>query len=238
MAYRPAGGGGIGFGPSLSPAVKMIMLWNVIIFLLQQLFGFGLTRIAGLVPYAVVLKGFIWQPVTYLFLHGGLFHLLFNMFALWMFGSELEYLWGTRRWLKYYFITGIGAAVTTMAFAWAAYLFDFGNPQAILIPTVGASGAIYGLLLAFGLTFPNRPIFLWFLFPIPARIFVLIFGAIEFISSISYVNDGIGHFAHLGGMVFGYILLRGWPGSGGFRGWRRKRKLSVYDFDDGPPRRR
>lgn len=241
MGYR--GRTGIGFGPSIGPAVKMLLIWNVIFFLLQRIVGFGMTRYLGLVPYSIVTRGFVWQLVTYMFLHGGMWHLLFNMFALWMFGSELEYLWGTRRWLKYYFITGIGAGITTVAFAWASRIFGFGDPRvpAVFIPTIGASGAIYGLLLAFGLTFPNRPIFLYFLFPIPARIFVLVFGAIEFFSSFSHVNDGIGHFAHLGGMVFGYILLRGWPGQGSFRGWKQKRmrrKFKIVESDDDEPWRR
>jgi membrane associated rhomboid family serine protease len=206
----------------------MIMIWNVIFYLLQQLLGFGMTRYLGLIPYSVLGQGMIWQPITYMFLHGGLFHLLFNMFALWMFGSELEYLWGTRRWVKYYFLTGIGAGLTSILFAYGALQMNIGDPRAIYIPTVGASGAIYGLLLAFGLTFPNRPILLYFLFPIPARIFVLIFGAIEFISSFSYANDGVSHIAHLGGMVFGYIFLKGFPGSGRRGKWRRDRLKSQF----------
>ena len=232
MAYRTPR---MGFGPAFSPAVKMLILWNVIFFLLQQIAGRYLIAFGALFPYAVVRHGFVWQLVTYMFLHGGIWHILFNMFALWMFGSELEFLWGTRRWLKYYFLTGVGAGITTVAFAWAAAGLGLGNARAMFIPTIGASGAIYGLLLAFGLTFPNRPIYLYFLFPIPARVFVLIFGGIEFLASISYVNDGIGHFAHLGGMLFGYVYLRGWPGGGAYRRWRRERKrrgLRVVFPDD------
>jgi membrane associated rhomboid family serine protease len=232
MAYRSPSG--FSFGIQLSPAVKMIMLWNGILFLLQQIVGATLTYYLGLVP-GLVAKGFLWQPVTYMFLHGGFVHLLFNMFALWMFGSELEYLWGTRRWVRYYFITGIGAGVTTLIATWVAYALKIGNPLMMGIPTVGASGAIYGLLLAFGLTFPNRRIYLYFLFPIPARLFVLIFGAIEFISSFQFASDGIAHFAHLGGMLIGYILLRGWPGQGLLRSWerrRRSRRFRIVEPDD------
>ncbi|MBU1702467.1 MAG: rhomboid family intramembrane serine protease [Candidatus Eisenbacteria bacterium] len=231
MAFRQSSG--VSFGPRISPAVKMIMIWNVIFYLLQQLLGSSMTRYAGLIPYSVMGQGFLWQPITYMFLHGGLFHLLFNMFALWMFGSELEYQWGTKRWVKYYFLTGIGAGLTTIAFAYVAIKLGFGNPRAIYIPTIGASGAIYGLLLAFGLTFPNRPILLYFLFPIPARIFVLIFGAIEFISSVSQSDDGISHIAHLGGMVFGYIFLKGWPGGSSRDRWRRDKLRSSFRIIEG-----
>jgi membrane associated rhomboid family serine protease len=241
MGYR--GRVGFGFGPSLGPAAKMILIWNVIFFLLQQIIGRGMIEYLGLVPYYVIPRGFVWQLGTYMFLHGDLWHLVLNMFILWMLGSQLEYEWGSRRWLKYYFITGIGAGITTLASAWASEIFGFGDPRipAHLIPTIGASGAVYGLLLAFGLTWPNRRVYLWFLIPIPAKILVLGLCILEFISSVSYVNDGIGHFAHLGGMIFGYILLRGWPGQGLFRRWRqqrRKRNIRLIDSEDDEPWRR
>jgi len=237
MAYRYRGG--ISFGPPLTPAVKMVILWTAIFYMLQLLVGRSLIAWAGLIPYDVVTRGFIWQPVTYMFLHGGFFHILFNMFALWRFGSELELLWGTRRWVRYYFLTGIGAGLTTIAFAWAAFLFGFGDPRAVFIPTIGASGAVYGILLAYGMIFPNRPVYLYFFFPIPAKIFVLFMGLIAFFSSISFVNDGIGHFAHLGGMVFGYFYLKGWPGGGLFRRWPwRRRRLRVISWEDDEDRRR
>ncbi len=150
----------------------------------------------GLRPYLVWRRFYIWQLVTYMFLHGGFMHLLMNLFALWMFGSELEEQWGTRVFIQYFFITGIGAGLCTTLFT--PYSF---------IPTIGASGAIYGILLAFAMTYPNRIIYLNFLFPIKAKYFALIFGLMEFYSTISQRADGIAHIAHLGGMVIGYLYL-------------------------------
>ena len=181
----------------------------------------------GLQPYAVVHRLYLWQLVTYLFLHGGFFHILFNMFALWMFGPDLEQLWGGSEFLKFYFLAGIGAG-----------LFDvvltslFGSPFSL---TIGASGAIYGLLLAFGLTFPDRPIFIWFIIPIKAKWFVLIIGLIEFYSELSGPGSGVAHLAHLGGMLVAFLYLRGSGLSGRmqlhYAEWRRarlRRKFEVY----------
>jgi len=240
----------LSFGPPLSPAVKMLIIWNFIFFLLQQTLGRWLVPSElsldwfsahfGLRPVDVVTRGYVWQLVTYMFLHGGILHIGLNMFALWMFGGELEYLWGSRRWLRYYFITGIGGGVTTIIFAYVAEIFGIraGYPY---IATIGASGSVFGLLLAFGLTFPNRILLVGFFFPMKAKFLVLIFGAIAFFNSVSYANDGVGHFAHLGGMIFGYILLRGWPGQGMFRRWkqqRMRRKFRVIESDDDEPWRR
>src|SRR5262249_35553535 len=133
-------------------------------------------------PASVIRHLWVWQLVTYMFLHAGVFHILLNMFALWMFGTELERRWGTRYFLKFYFATGIGAAVLTVAFS----LLPFSFAEMLYgVPIVGASGAIYGLLLAFALYFPDRPILLSFLFPVPAKYFVMIMGAIAFYSSLS-----------------------------------------------------
>jgi membrane associated rhomboid family serine protease len=146
----------------------------------------------------------VWQPVTYMFLHGGVFHLLFNMLALWMFGVELERLWGTRFFTTFYFVAGIGAALTTILVS----LLPFAFAESLYVTvTVGASGAIYGLLLAYGMTWPNRPIYVYAVFPIPAKIFVLIFGAFSFLSSISGSQSGVAHVTHLGGIVAGYLYL-------------------------------
>ena len=129
----------------------------------------------GLRPASVLEECWVWQPVTYMFLHAGLFHILFNMLALWMFGVELERLWGRTFFLKYYFVTGIGAAVTTLLLS----LVPIGFGELLWnTVTVGASGAVYGLLLAYALYFPDRPIYIMALFPVPAKSFVLIMGAI------------------------------------------------------------
>jgi membrane associated rhomboid family serine protease len=184
------------FGPPLSPAIKKLMIIMGVVFFLQVILRPYLIMFFGLRPYLFWHKLFIWQPVTYIFLHGGLMHLLMNLFALWMFGSDLEYRWGTPFFMRYFFITGIGAGLCTALF----------TPQSS-IPTIGASGAIYGILLAFALTYPERIIYLNFLFPIKAKYFALIFGLLEFYSTISQRGDGIAHIAHLGGMVIGYIYL-------------------------------
>jgi membrane associated rhomboid family serine protease len=185
-----------GFGMGITPAVKNIILANVAVFLGQLLLpGLVDVRIFGLVPHMLVNNFTIWQLVTYMFLHGGFWHIFLNMFILWMFGTRLEGAWGTREFVKYYFLTGIAAGVANV-------FWNFGS----LAPTIGASGAIYGLLAAFALFYPDELIYLYFLFPIKAKYFVLILAVIEFLSSYNY--DGIAHVAHLGGMVAGFFYIR------------------------------
>ena len=194
------------FGPGrMSHAVKLLVVANVLVFVLEAVAP-GLVNVFGLVPSAVLEHGFVWQLVTYMFLHGTIGHIFFNMLALWMFGTELERMWGTPFFVRYYFATGIAAAASTILFSLL--------PVSLTGPfyhsaTIGASGAIYGLLLAYGLAFPNRPILLYFLFPIPAKYFVILIGAIALLSSIGDVGGGVAHITHLGGLVAGYVLLRG-----------------------------
>jgi membrane associated rhomboid family serine protease len=191
------------FGPgALGPAVKILLITNVVAWLMNLIVP-AMTLGLGLSPQDVFTGFAFWQPVTYLFLHDtrGFSHLLFNMLALWMFGTELERMWGTRFFTKYYFITGVGAAGTTLLLA----LFSDAVYYSL---TVGASGAIYGLLLAWAMYFPNRTIYFYFLFPIPARVFVMIIGAIAFLSSFGGPGSGIAHAAHLGGLVVGYVYLK------------------------------
>jgi membrane associated rhomboid family serine protease len=140
-----------------------------------------------------------------MFLHAGFFHLLFNMLALWMFGTELERLWGRRYFLKFYFVCGIGAGLLTVLFSLLPFAFSDVLYNSIVI---GASGAIYGLLLAYGLYFPDRPILMFMLFPIPAKYFVMIIGAIAFYSSLG-ATGGVASATHLGGLVVGYLYLKG-----------------------------
>lgn len=223
----------ISFGPPLTPMVKNLLIITSAVFVLTyipaQLFGWVLPyRWLSLQPYSVVHHLTLWQLVTYLFLHGGFFHVIFNMFALWMFGSDLERLWGSRRFLFFYLFTGAGAGLLDVLF------HQLLRPNA-LTATVGCSGAIYGILLAYGLLFPDRPIFLWLIIPMKAKWFVLLIGVIEFVSSISGPGSGISHVAHLGGMFFAYLFLR-WSGfSFRFRAnydeWRRgrlRRKFESY----------
>ena len=192
----------ISFGGPLTRAVKILIISCVAVFLYQFISRVITGRseinlIFGLIPVLVWRKFFIWQLFTYAFLHGGIFHLIFNMFALWMFGCELERHWGTRVFVKYALVTAIGAGISTVII--------FPN---LSIPTIGASGLVYGILLAYGLFFPNRMIYLYFLFPIKAKYFVLIFGAIELYASWSGSSDNIAHIAHLGGMLFGFVYIR------------------------------
>ena len=192
----------ISFGGPLTQAVKILIISCVAVFLYQFISRLITGRseinlIFGLIPVLVWRKFFIWQLFTYAFLHGGIFHLIFNMFALWMFGCELERHWGTRVFVKYALVTAIGAGISTV--------IVFPN---LSIPTIGASGLVYGILLAYGLFFPNRMIYLYFLFPIKAKYFVLIFGAIELYASWSGSSDNIAHIAHVGGMLFGFVYIR------------------------------
>ena len=173
---RYAGTSSFSFGPGpISTALKAIIGANVAMFLLTTVAP-SLRIQLGLVPMWVVRELRVWQLVTYMFIHAGLFHILFNMLALWMFGTELERVWGTR-FMKFYFVTGIGAGALTVLIS----LVPFG-PTAQLYGSdiIGASGAVYGLLLAYALYFPDRPIYMYFVFPIPAKIFVIIMGALAF----------------------------------------------------------
>lgn len=215
---------GFSLGGSLSTVVRLLIAWNVIFFLVQILAGRFLRGLDigstfGLVP-AEVLHGKVWQLVTYMFLHGSLLHIAFNMLALFMFGSELEYLWGSRRFVQYYLFTGIGAGITNT-------LFEPGS----MTPVVGASGAIYGLLLAYGMYFPNRTVLAFFFLPMPAKYFVIVYGAMEFFYLIRPSGGGgIAHIAHLGGLLFGLIYLKVIPW-----GWfkrRRRQKGKVIDIRD------
>lgn len=194
------------FGPGpITPAVKGLVAVNVAAFLLAWIVPETVPRL-GLFPAGVLAHGWLWQPVTYLFLHDGPLHLLFNMLALWMFGVELERVWGTAFFLRYYMVCGVGAAATTLIVS----LLPFAFAEAVYGSlTIGASGAVYGLLLAYAIYYPHRPIYLYLLFPVPARVFVLITGAIVLYSSLSSVGDGVAHVTHLGGLVAGYLYLKG-----------------------------
>jgi len=193
------------FGPGpISTAIKTIIGVNVAMFLITT--ALPQLRIdLGLVPMWVVNELRVWQLVTYMFIHAGVFHILFNMLMLWFMGAELERLWGTRFFVKFYFVSGIGAGVLTVLLSLLPY-----GPLAQLYTSdiVGASGAVYGLLLAYGLYFPDRPIYMYFVFPIPAKVFVAIMGAIAFFSSLSETG-GTANATHLGGLIVGYLYLKG-----------------------------
>ena len=192
------------FGPGpLSTAMKALIGANVAIFLAQYLIP-PLTEMLGLKPAAVLGELQIWRLASYMFLHAGFMHILFNMLALWMFGTELEHRWGTRYFLKFYFVTGVGAGILTVLFSLLPFEFAAQLYPAIII---GASGAIYGLLLAYAFYFPDRLIY-YIVFPIPAKYFVLLMGAIALSGSMGG-SGGVANATHLGGLLVAYLLLKG-----------------------------
>jgi membrane associated rhomboid family serine protease len=194
------------FGPGpLTPAIKAIVIANVAAFGIDAVVP-ALTSGFGLSPARVVEDLQIWRLASYMFLHGGVFHILFNMLALWMFGVELERMWGSRYFAKFYFVAGVGAALTTLLLSFAP--LPFAGPLYYSL-TIGASGAVYGVLLAYAIYFPNRPIYMYFVFPIPAKYFVMIMGGISLYSSMSATGGGIAHTTHLGGLVAAYLYLKG-----------------------------
>ena len=191
--------GQFSYKPALfTDAIKILVSVNFGIFLLQTIARTEgmFFPLFGLVPKLVWSEFMLWQPFTYLFFHGGIWHVLVNMFVLWMFGSELERLWGKEHFLKFYFVTGVGAGLVTMIFGLNS-----------MTPIVGASGAVYGVLLAYGLTYPNRTVYLYGIIPIKSLWFVIGIGVIAFISSLDNVSQ-ISHLTHLSGMIIGYLMLK------------------------------
>ena len=191
--------GEFSYKPTLfTNAIKVLVSVNFGIFVLQTLSNAeGLFfPLFGLVPRMVWSELMIWQPFTYLFFHGGIWHVLINMFVLWMFGSELERLWGKSHFLKFYFVTGVGSGLLTMLFSLQS-----------ITPIVGASGAVYGVLLAYGLTYPNRQIYLYGIIPIKSIWFVIGIGMIAFMSSFNNISQ-VSHITHLSGMLIGYLMLK------------------------------
>lgn len=202
----------IGPGP-MTPAVKAIVLANVAVFLAHFLLvNFAnselISNVFGLKPQAVFESGEIWRPVTYLFVHDprGFFHILFNMLALWMFGVDLERRWGTRGFVKYYAVTGIGSGVATALVSLLPY--DVAR-DIYQNTTIGASGAVYGLLLAWALLFPHRQILFMFIFPLPARVAATLMGGMAFLAAVSGTNGSVAEATHLAGLLVGWFYLSG-----------------------------
>ena len=233
-ASSPYGSSLSSFGPGpISSALKALIAANVAAFVITSLLP-GLKGYLGLVPALVLHRFWVWQLATYMFLHGGIFHILFNMLALWMFGAELERIWGTRYFLKFYFVTGIGAGALTVLFSLLP--FDFAR-QLQYQNIIGASGAIYGLLLAYAIYFPERPILL-IVFWVPARLCVTILGAIAVFASLSEAG-GVANATHLGGLLVGYLYL---TGAGGdplseikyrYLKWKMNRLRKKFDVYSG-----
>ncbi len=189
------------------PVVKNLLIINGLVFMAQIAMGNYLVGLFGLMPLGY---GFFpWQLVTYAFLHGGLTHLFFNMFALWMFGAQIENTWGSPRFMFFYFFCVVGAALTQL----------LSNPGA---PTIGASGGVFGILAAFGMLFPEQRIMLLFPpIPIKAKFFVIGYGVLELFFATSGGQPGVANLAHLGGMVVGIVLILYWRGSLPIRPGRR-----------------
>jgi len=187
---------------SLPPVTQALLLINVAAFLLDSLSGNLLTELMALWPFGANFMP--WQIITYAFLHGNLSHLLFNMFGVYMFGADLERVWGPRRYLAFYMVSAIAAAIAQQIVS---------GLTGVVYPTVGASGAVFGLLLAFAMVFPRRMVMPLFP-PIPMRapVFVALYGGLELVLGVTGTQAGVAHFAHLGGMAGGYLLLRYWRG--------------------------
>jgi membrane associated rhomboid family serine protease len=197
------------FGPGpMTPAVRAIVFANIGVFLLTLMAPAFIVNTFGLTPELVLRHAAVWQPLTYLFVHSptSLSHILFNMLAVWMFGVDLERRWGTREFTKYYVITGLGAAAATILVS----LLPFDSARETFHSvTIGASGSVYGLLVAWALVFPNRPILFMLIFPLQARVYALIMGAIAFFSALGSSGSTVANVAHLGGLLVGWLYLRG-----------------------------
>jgi membrane associated rhomboid family serine protease len=201
----------------MAPVTQILLLANVAVFMLQSFAEPLLIGTFALWPLHIPAAnqpdgaGFApWQLVTYSFLHGNLMHLLFNMLALYMFGSDIERVFGARRFAAYYFVCVVTAAVTQLLVSAAGNLPPY--------PTVGASGGVFGLLLAFGLYFPRRTVMLIFPpIPMPAWVFVTLYGALELFLGVTGTQEGVAHFAHLGGMLGGYLMIRSWRSRSRYR---------------------
>src|SRR5215471_4928581 len=221
------------FSSYFPTGIKWLLISNTVVFLIWTLgpIGFQQDVLTYFALNKVISIRLVWQLFTYLFLHGSVMHLVFNMLALWMFGSPLESDWGRQRFLRYYFICGVGAGLFDLVLN---LLLGGGRP------TIGASGAIYGVLLAFGVCYPEQTVLMNFLFPIKAKYMVAIYAAIALYSSLGSGNTGVSNIAHLGGMIVGFVYLKSrlprtgirMPDIGGaYRQWkldRANRKFQVY----------
>lgn len=211
--------------PRLPTVTKALLIANVVLFVLQQPFLLGMQTFepfmlwplngGGFDPFSPGQNFQPWQLLTYGFLHGGFTHLLFNMLALYMFGAPLELTWGEKRFATYYLVCVAGAGLCQLLVA--ALIGEGGK-------VLGASGGVFGLLLAYGLMFPNNKILLYFAIPIPARLFVILYGILELFLGVTGTQAGVAHFAHLGGLAFGFVLLEYWRGK---LPWKPRRRLMV-----------
>ena len=197
---RPFGHEPMSFGRML-PGVKALVVANAAVYLLSVLAGPEFYRHFGLVPRLVIYDRWVWQVFTYMFVHGSFLHVFFNLFMLWMFGMAVEGQWGTREFVKFYFICGLGVAAVALLI----------GPNSS-VPLIGASGAIYGLLVAFAMLYPEAVVYLYFFIPIKAAHMAILCGVIEFVAMATDATPGVARFAHLAGMIIGYLYIRWWWG--------------------------
>jgi membrane associated rhomboid family serine protease len=216
MAFRSGGfgggygggGGGFGFGFALTPWVKRLLIANAVVFLVTAISGTAFLLLA-LVPSQVLLRP--WTPLTYMFVHGGFLHLFFNLLVLFFFGPALEERWGSRAFIRFYLLCGLGAAAASFLFAFNAAV-------------IGASGAVYGVMLAFAMLWPHMPIYIWGIFPVKAMWLVAFLFLLSVFGAVSGPGDGVAHFAHLGGFAAAFLYMKfgggttAW-GDGGASGW-------------------
>ena len=249
---------GMGFGPPVTPTiVKQLLIANAVVFFLQALlarYKVAVGPIAlpmtdfygGATPHLFWEQGYLWQPFTYMWLHGGLGHLAMNCFVLWMFGSQLALAWGTRRFLRFYLICGIGAGFIILSLPYLAFALGMGGAGSLYIPTVGASGAIYGVLLAYSLTWPDRTIML--IFPPVAFRAIWLIPALFGMAFVMDSGGRISHIGHLGGVLVGWLYMRR-TGTAGkilsmnqlkyrWRRYRMRQKLRAVRHEEHQSRRR
>ena len=237
---------GLGFGPPFTPPIiKQLLIANAVVFVLQMLMP-AFADLAAVYPAAVWQGGYLWQPFTYMWLHGSLGHLLMNLFVLWMFGSQLAMAWGTKRFLRFYLICGVGAGFIIATVPYLVVAVGLAPAYSLGYATVGASGAIYGVLLAYSFTWPDRTIML--IFPPVAFRAIWLIPALFFMS-IAFGGGNISHVGHLGGVVVAWLYMHR---SGDTRGtqlfsldqlkyrWRRYRmrqKLRAIQYEEFERRR-
>jgi len=238
---RGYSGGGLGFGPPVTPPIiKQLLIANLVVFFAQYTIGGFIERFAAS-PIQFWRYGHVWQPFTYMWLHGGLGHILANMFSLWMFGSQLALVWGPQRFLRFYLICGVGAGLLIVTIPMALLMIGVDQPWVINsanAPTLGASGAVFGVLLAYSLTWPDRTIMLIFP-PVAFRAIWLI--PLLFFMEIYFGPPNVSHVGHLGGVLVGWLLLRSQGDARGllsleqirwrWRRWRMRRRLRAVQMD-------
>lgn len=222
-----------GFLSNMPTAIRHIIIINILVMIMTSLNGdFMYEHFALFYPTSPFFHW--WQPVTHMFMHGGFWHLFFNMYTLYIFGSVLERIWGTKKFLVFYFVTGLGAAAIHTGVEWMQMRHWLGEAaqgsmaaqtsihMLKMTPTVGASGAIYGVLMGYAMLYPDSVLTL--IFPpisMKAKWFVLVFAAIELLTGVTGTGGGIAHFAHLGGLIFGFLLI--WY-------WKKRRTLYGQNF--------